>query len=602
MKVPPIIRTSFVQGVKTSFDPSSVPPDALYEAWNVRSDDSGILRLRRGSTLLGLDLGVGPFQLAESAFDKILGVWNRNVYLIDSDGSQTQIATNVIGATANDEAEIIKWSKGGAEIAYLVAGNGIFETKANQSILATPYLPATGEDANFLLNTVIGTAWAASTVYAVGAKVYANGNVYECTVAGTSGSTAPSGTGSVIVDGTVTWKFLYIMQDVNSGPARCTFGVLRVSLSQRIALSGDPQSPNTVYLSGVFDGSYYPSEQTIQLPDDGGKIIGLWNWYNALVILRDRDIWAFIGSDVTELGASLVLQDSSMGCIARRSIASVPNVGIVFLGSDNIYALQGVSGVEDQTKAVAIGDDVRKFLIPAIKDGLQGVTAIYRDQEYRISFPKALKEERVFRLNLQNYSQNGLNWYVDTGPKTAKFILHKGELYGTELGFGKMHKFTESLLDETNGIPYYVAFRREDVQGPSRIKRFFLYAMSKGRTSTQSLFFAGTQFNGQQFNQAGSPTVNIQTGTEQHLKISLVVDGEEFFIEDLNIIVGKVSHLQLATMEPVRIYEAWFHPSLKGHFVQVRVYGTTPEEDIAVLGYGIEYSPKGRIRGIRSKK
>jgi hypothetical protein len=40
-------------------------------------------------------------------------------------------------------------------------------------------------------------------------KRYINGNVYQCTVSGTTGVTAPSGFGSAIADGTVTWKYIY---------------------------------------------------------------------------------------------------------------------------------------------------------------------------------------------------------------------------------------------------------------------------------------------------------------------------------------------------------------------------------------------------------
>ena len=54
-------------------------------------------------------------------------------------------------------------------------------------------------------------AWTASTAYAVGDRVepsVANGLIYECTVAGTSGTaepTWPTTEGATVVDGTVTW-------------------------------------------------------------------------------------------------------------------------------------------------------------------------------------------------------------------------------------------------------------------------------------------------------------------------------------------------------------------------------------------------------------
>jgi hypothetical protein len=57
-----------------------------------------------------------------------------------------------------------------------------------------------------------GQAWTASTAYSVGQTVNTGGNVYQCITAGTSGTTAPSGTGSSITDGTVTWAYVAPLQ------------------------------------------------------------------------------------------------------------------------------------------------------------------------------------------------------------------------------------------------------------------------------------------------------------------------------------------------------------------------------------------------------
>jgi uncharacterized phage protein gp47/JayE len=56
--------------------------------------------------------------------------------------------------------------------------------------------------------TLVST-WQDTTAYALGARRRNDGNVYQVTVAGTSaGSGGPTGTGTAIVDGTVTWRFL----------------------------------------------------------------------------------------------------------------------------------------------------------------------------------------------------------------------------------------------------------------------------------------------------------------------------------------------------------------------------------------------------------
>ncbi|MFD1953722.1 glycosyl hydrolase family 28-related protein [Paenibacillus thailandensis] len=54
----------------------------------------------------------------------------------------------------------------------------------------------------------VANTWAANTAYAVGEKVQANAKAYLCTVAGTSGSTAPSHSSGTATDGTVTWEYL----------------------------------------------------------------------------------------------------------------------------------------------------------------------------------------------------------------------------------------------------------------------------------------------------------------------------------------------------------------------------------------------------------
>lgn len=536
-----LVRTSFTQGVKTSFDPSVVPPNALWEAYNVRADESGILRVRQGVKVYKF-LGEGRIQGATSAFDGILVAWNRNLYKFDFKGNQTTLGTEILGNTKQDAVEMIRWSRGGQEIVYLFTGNGIFESNGTSVSLVKPYEHQSGEPANLLR----------------------------------------------AADGT---------QDRNSGPARCRFAVLRASLSQRIAAAGDPLSPNTVYFSAPLDATYWPDNQVLQLPDDGGRITGLANWYGALIIFRDRDIWAFMGVDLTDANAALVLQDASVGCLSHTTIANVPGLGLVFLGPDNVYSLQQLMVVENQAKATPIGDDVRKYLAKAIQSGIDGVCAVYFDRQYRLSFPNARQDQRVFRLQLQNDA----GWFMDTGPRTARFFIHDNTLYGVDVRLGEIHRFEQNwILDKQAGIPFYVAFRREDLQpGPSRIKRVFIYSLAKGQQAAENRYFFGTVFNTAAFNHGETRQVDLRIGTEQHLDVTLVVDGHPVSVEEFDVYVEREDSALNLGVEPVRIYEARFRPSLKGHFVQVRISARQPGEDIAILGYGIEYSTRGRIHGKR---
>lgn len=51
--------------------------------------------------------------------------------------------------------------------------------------------------------------WSASKAYVVGQQVHLGGNVYRATAAGTSASSGgPTGTGTGITDGGVTWAYV----------------------------------------------------------------------------------------------------------------------------------------------------------------------------------------------------------------------------------------------------------------------------------------------------------------------------------------------------------------------------------------------------------
>lgn len=266
-------------------------------------------------------------------------------------------------------------------------------------------------------------------------------------------------------------------------------------------------------------------------------------------------------------------------------------MGIVFLGSDNVYALRGVSGIENQAKAVPIGDDIYKF-IRANGDYLLDACGVYFNREYRLSLPNAITNEKAFTLNLKNNS----GWYPDTAPLVNHFAVLNNRLYGTKINTNRILQLDKGLLDDGEPIPFYAAFRREDLQAMARIKKVFLYVMSKGTKSESNLHFFGQGFGASGFNIDTTEEVNILTGTEQHLDVTLIVDGMEITVDQFKVFAGRLNHEQLAQSEPIRIYEARFRPSLQGTFIQVRVNATTPEEDVAVFGYGIEYSPSGRIK------
>ncbi|MBM4339142.1 MAG: flagellar hook protein FlgE [Deltaproteobacteria bacterium] len=114
---------------------------------------------------------------------------------------------------------------------YDSAGTSLVETLAdvqiNQNSMIPPRVTSTVDmvlnlDASDSVPTYSGSAWAASTAYTAGTRVYPptpNGYSYECTVAGTSGAagpTWPTTIGATVVDGTVTWTVRQGPSDISN--------------------------------------------------------------------------------------------------------------------------------------------------------------------------------------------------------------------------------------------------------------------------------------------------------------------------------------------------------------------------------------------------
>jgi len=155
------------------------------------------------------------------------------------------------------------------------------------------------------------------------------------------------------------------------------------------------------------------------------------------------------------------------------------------------------------------------------------------------------------------------------------------------------------LRDRDDPIPVHIRWRRESLLGPSRIKRLFIVTVSKVRRAQDDIFWWHGAFGDLLFGEGETVMGEASTGTDQTLDVTLYVDGRVFRVERLTVKDQHLEALGRLGHEPVRIYEARFRPSLKGQFVQVEINATTPDEDIAILGYGVEYGVRSRLQGRR---
>jgi hypothetical protein len=96
-------------------------------------------------------------------------------------------------------------------LVFEMANEGLYRLEADyiSAPLAQFDTALTDMPSRGLMLTTAVDDWVASTAYDLGDKVLADDrHIYECIIAGTSGSTEPHGTADEFLDGTATWRFI----------------------------------------------------------------------------------------------------------------------------------------------------------------------------------------------------------------------------------------------------------------------------------------------------------------------------------------------------------------------------------------------------------
>lgn len=174
--------------------------------------------------------------------------------------------------------------------------------------------------------------WAATTAVTVGDLVVANGHVYRCTTAGTTGSVAPSHTTGTATDGTATW--LYV-QDVpalvgvyanltevsDAGWKTSGTGADPVGIAARVAFSQTPR-PEKLYIAPIQYASGTTLEEAVVTVQ---RAMGTPGWYGVALagvqVSEYEAVAAYIETTYKIFGYTVLSETDPVGNTYFRTFA-----------------------------------------------------------------------------------------------------------------------------------------------------------------------------------------------------------------------------------------------------------------------------------------
>lgn len=130
----------------------------------------------------------------------------------------------------------------------------------------------------------------------------------------------------------------------------------------RVLISGNPDYPNRVWRSGIYDATYWPDLAFINVGSDNEKVMNFSKQYDSLVIIKERSLYAMsFASDANGVFFTTKPINDQVGCVASESTQLIEN-NPVFLSKKGVYMLTQ-SAIRDERNVKLISENVNRSLL-----------------------------------------------------------------------------------------------------------------------------------------------------------------------------------------------------------------------------------------------
>lgn len=304
------------------------------------------------------------------------GIWD----VSSSTASPTQLVTF---GTQNGDAGM-----GVATVMSTPAGRFLIYTDEENGLFVYSEVSGTWSQ----VNAGVSQQWAANTFYTFGNQVVKGGNVYTATVEGTSASSGgPTGTGTGITDGTVTWDYVSAaatnvigpsLADQQAGftglPSQFVYATVwknRLWLVEKDTSRAWYLAPNSLF--GTATSFDFGSRMRA-----GGPLVGLYSWsYDGGSGMDTLLVGISQGGDVVIYQGTDPSSSSTFGIKGTWFVAGVPygrRIATDYGGDLLVLSLMGIFPLSRLVIGSAV-EDRSQYATQKITNLFSQLAATYRD-------------------------------------------------------------------------------------------------------------------------------------------------------------------------------------------------------------------------------
>lgn len=210
---------------------------------------------------------------------------------------------------------------------------------------------------------------------------------------------------------------------------KCRFSVIYGGDNDtRVFVSGNPDNPNMIWRSGVYDPTYFPENGFYKIGNDNEKVQGFSKQYDYLVIEKQRSKWLMRFELINgEPTFPMKPINDQVGTFAPKSIQAIEN-NPVSLDRYGVYMLEA-STIRDERNVNLISLNINDRLLH--EPNLDQAISIDYDKKYYLAI----------NGNVYIYDYIYREWYVYDNIHASCFIEINGELYFGSKNEGFLFRF-----------------------------------------------------------------------------------------------------------------------------------------------------------------
>jgi hypothetical protein len=374
-------------------------------------------------------------------------------------------------------------------------------------------------------------------------------------------------------------------------------------------LDGGTDDPRTLFYSAPGAVEQFSPAAYLTLTGPGGGVTALYGSYTSLVVFREAGIDVVQGD--AEQGFKATAISHSVSCKAPKSIVTVPGIGVVFLGTEGVFALTGGLVGGSVTQVVDLTKDMGQVIRRITSDCMARACAIYSPsvKEYQLWVPADGSDRPNLGLILHldgdsprwstrsGFPVGSITTLYDgtpvfghnlggSGQQAGLFVLSGKRALGSELVGSNPPVMTDTAPPVSKFQSAWLDFG--DLQVLKQVQYVTLWLWVTGGRTTGST--------------TTGPSVRVTyykdfevSGTDARPYLAQPPDAAAAPTYGLSVLDSKGTVWQDGRMVPIRV-------SCNNMACQSFSVGFETQEDVSLIGLDVEFVATGKkvIAGVRS--